>query len=454
MSGLFARLASASLLTLASAVGNSNEDALYSFDDDWNPALAQGDGGGEGEGNETDDAASVFSFTPTLVDRSGVLPYGQAGLLATVTRPLPNDKLFASFVANYGTYTPNASSFVRVGFPAQVKRGQNKSLRTRLRKGIIVQFPLRILTEIGYHANPRILTDITARRRLHQANRNVQGIGTVWSFELIDLVGIRERELMGIVLASLLKTEDVENQHLVYPPEMIVRAPSKLMRQDGSALIEVRWATLRLLSPAKVPNKEGPQLSNDGSGKPNADGSSNPATGISFGPTTGTDEQLLARLFEPSEEAELLLDRVLDHLERRGGIWTHAGHFTAQSYKNVDPRNRPEFTVHGLFPLPLLQRMKKYRSNKNQPMPSDLQLPPNDRISPLILHTISERLGTGAPTGPVSAVGSAPMQPETMGTGNEVDVLEGFTVGVTYEPYRQPRGTWGNEALAMSSIVI
>lgn len=348
----FSKLASASRLSVASTVhdgGGSNEkgdDELFS--NMW----ADDDPDGDSK-SLADDNASIFSFTPTLVDRrTGALAYS-SDVIANAPEPLAAADLYASFVANYELWTPKAKLFSRHGLPARVKRGQNKvnrehrpdrvcsnvissqAILTKLIKSIIVQFPLRILDEVGYHPHPQTLADIATRRQAHQRTRNTHTMGTVWAFEAIDLTGIREKELMGLVLEVLLKADDdVHNAHLIYPPESVRSAPKSLTRKDGNVVVDVKWATLRILTP---------QVSADRSkGKETAP----PPDALQ----KESDEELLARLFEPTAEANQTLDRVLEHLERRGGVWTHAGHFTGHSFKNTDPRGRPEFTVHGVFP--------------------------------------------------------------------------------------------------------
>jgi hypothetical protein len=74
------------------------------------------------------------------------------------------------------------------------------------------------------------------------------------------------------------------------------------------------------------------------------------------------------------------------------------------------------------LPQALLNRFKKYRAKDRTPMPSDLQ----KKVQPIVLHTIGERLRGGA---------------DYKSSATE-DVLEGFSVAVTQEPYRTGRGQW------------
>ncbi len=352
--GLKDRLAaSASRLSLASTLRPQQDEGDELMDADferslWDSKSAYGKGGDDTYYN--DDNASVFSFTPTLVNAAG--PGGAGGGrgynaadTAPALEPLPRDRIFASFVSSYPVGPPSPAPFARNGLPARVKRGENRSLRTRFSKAIIVQFPLAVLGQVGLHAHPRTLADIAARRRQHAATRNIRGIGTVYDFEAIELTGpVRERELLGLVLKTLMMGGDAERPHLIYPPEMLRKQPPKrLGRDDGSAVALVEWATLRLLAPDPAPG--GGAAAAEGGPAAGAAGSS-----TSFAPVKETDEALLARLFEPDEAAQQQLDKVLAHLERRGGVWTHAGHFTQPSARNPDPKRRMELTIHGCFP--------------------------------------------------------------------------------------------------------
>ena len=279
------------------------------------------------------------------------------------------------------------------------------------------------------------------------------------------MVRSQETECLPLSDSSATLSADITHSYFVFPPESIRGAPQTLTEKDGKAVVQVKWATLRLLSPMS-PSQASDAARMD-KGK-RAD---------FFNPNTETAEQYQARLFEPSRAADKLLDGVLEHIERRGGIWTHAGHFCGHSFKNDDPKVRPEFTVHGVFPKSWLQRLKRYKNNKNQPLPSDWTNDPKAKDAPFVTYSLAERTGA-ARTAPHSAAATA-AESKTLGdtstlrdgeTANgdsgagvaaggsteaqsshskqtwEIDFLEGWVVGVTYEPYRTARARYGDSS--------
>lgn len=101
-----------------------------------------------------------------------------------------------------------------------------------------------------------------------------------------------------------------------YPPESVVSAPTYL--KSGASACASRYATLQILAPEST--------SFTGASAPQAaDGSS--------------------CLFTPSEEAELMLTEVLNHLQRRGAIWTLAGSYW-ESFDSVPSTNSPLLTLY------------------------------------------------------------------------------------------------------------
>lgn len=140
----------------------------------------------------------------------------------------------------------------------------------------------------------------------------------------------------------------------------MIRAPGYL--KGGSAASPARYATLQILTP------RGGSISTSEAAAPSSSDSC---------------------LFEPTQEAEIMLTDILNGLERRGSLWTLAGHNCRGSQKNPNPRQRPEFFVLGFFPEPFLDRCKAHR---DQEMGSDLSLPLNDKWAPFIISAKGKEL--------------------------------------------------------------
>ncbi|KAJ9480228.1 hypothetical protein PHBOTO_003459 [Pseudozyma hubeiensis] len=198
----------------------------------------------------------------------------------------------------------------------------------------------------------------------------------------------------------------------------------------------------------------------------------------------GSDEERFQKFyFTPSAADDQLCAGMLRALERRGAIWVEAGRLITPSSRNPNPRERARFLVKGLFPERFVYRCKYYRARKFEPMPNDLTVKEVKRFgSPLIVHLVQERTGNEgidlrdylASRGPghgddwewdeddnlmlnSAAVegegGAAP--PDYVSTQREMlggygietqrakalieaeqDFLEGWSIGVTEEPFR------------------
>ncbi|PWN86440.1 hypothetical protein FA10DRAFT_57860 [Acaromyces ingoldii] len=197
---------------------------------------------------------------------------------------------------------------------------------------------------------------------------------------------------MHAIVRLLFGSRGIRSSKVFYPSHR-VRFPQNVSISG----VTVQWATLIITSPS---------LPGDVEEQDNVAQSQ-----ALLGDLAKADEELFAKLFEPSEDAEVLLDKVLCALEARGGFWTAAAHRSRPHPRNLHPDKRPEFMVQGVFPKPFLDRCLRYRGASHCVLPNDIDS--EDRAS-LITAT--------------SAQQSAILQEANR------DNLQGFSIGVTLEP--------------------
>lgn len=106
------------------------------------------------------------------------------------------------------------------------------------------------------------------------------------------------------------------------------------------------------------------------------------------------EERFHKFFFTPSQADDELCAGMLRALERRGAIWVEAGRLITPSSRNPNPRERARFLVKGLFPERFVYRCKYYRGRKFEPMPNDLAAKEVKKFgAPLIVHLVPERTG-------------------------------------------------------------
>lgn len=239
--------------------------------------------------------------------------------------------------------TLSALSSQRVGCPATMVKGSGLKV---LAKRLSLQIPRQLLLQSPtYHRNPK--TKEEARELFDSSKQNAKRMGTLLDHERCEFLNMRERATLGQVISTLLRAIDVQSPTFTYAPLSVVAAPKwakiKSPTAYAAASADVRWATLSILSPplegsSNAVSKEQEKTflaeayGNNGKKEPK------------------TDEELLAQFWQPTDEAEIMLDKILATLDRRGCIWTHAGHRNTPGLRNPDPKARPEFAVLGVFP--------------------------------------------------------------------------------------------------------
>lgn len=372
------------------------------------------------------DTESIFSTSSTLVNTPHLVRSGssrsQAGASNAPEAALlpPEDVQMALFIAyDNNIMMPEASRLARAGFPAQTTRGNSTpgiGLFSSMRKRLMVQIPRAYLqdeSKIEYLPDPVTASEALERRRAFEPKR----AGTVWDYLGADVVRIRARRRLELVLQVCFRCMGTRDPLVIIPRQRINAVPARLGQPDGSAKLSVRWATLQMLSPPPAGQKTN---------------TFDEAVASRGTKTNETGEELLAKMFVPLEEAERTLDDVLAHLERRGGIFTNAGHYCQPSGRNPRPWERPEFIVLGLFPEELLQRFKRYRARDCMPMPHESESAGKEKETERVAL-----LDVESPRESRENVGKGDME-AAMGTelGEQAakDPLQGWTVGVTLEP--------------------
>jgi hypothetical protein len=143
-------------------------------------------------------------------------------------------------------------------------------------------------------------------------------------------------------VASLLFNGNYKHEpRLFYPSETVVSGTKWSAKYRSDAITApVKWATLSVLSPPQDGKKD------------NAMSAEVEKEYLSSLKSFNQSDEFLMReqLFIPSQEAESRLDEILAHLSRRGCIWTRAGHRTRPSLRNLNPKQRPEYMIQGIFP--------------------------------------------------------------------------------------------------------
>jgi hypothetical protein len=174
-------------------------------------------------------------------------------------------------------------------------------------------------------------------------------------------------------MTVLFNRNDVYNPRLFYPSETVVagtRWSSGFKPKKSAASSPVKWATLTILTPPMNGKKDNKVTSEEESHYLKTLNAKAP-----------TDDEILARHESTSSpsDAEKKLSEILDHLARRGCIWTRAGQKTRASLRNPDPKTRPEYLVQGVFP-----EVRETRSELAyftlcvlNPIPTYLPSPPN-----------------------------------------------------------------------------
>ncbi|PWN41739.1 hypothetical protein IE81DRAFT_324230 [Ceraceosorus guamensis] len=332
-----------------------------------------------------DDTASLFSTTTTLLELPSLTREGTSGFDATSLEcggGLSAEETFVTFICSYKNYNPDdhfLKLLERVGCPASFGRNSATGL-TSLKKRLSVQIPRRFLLQSPtFHRNPRDEAEV--QQIVNDTKKKTsEAINTLFDSERPTLLLVREREVLGVIITALLKALDLSNPLFVYPAPSIVQAPKWATVKNASfmaaASADVKWATLTILTPPAeghtneiTKEQEAAYLKDQyGSGaKPRK-----------------TNAELLAAMWEPDDIAEQQLDRVLEALERRGGIWTHAAHRSTPGLRNPDPKQRPEFIVRGVFPLIFIERCRKYAEKQRMPMPSDVSPETKAKWAPII----------------------------------------------------------------------
>ncbi|UZJ52711.1 hypothetical protein CBS101457_002031 [Exobasidium rhododendri] len=372
--------------------------------------------------------------------------------VAVALPALEASQVFATLLASYDSFKPDVAQLGRAGHPAFYERsatpgsgngngddsgeddaddevqpasptgftskipffGTKKRRNSKVkiaRKRLQVQFPRKVLLDTrAIIRQPPIKSAEDLRLARGKPGRKYV---TVFDSERVELVGIREKEPLCRVVSLLFNGNYKNDPRLFYPSESIVSGTkwSSKYRAD-TVTAPVKWATLSVLTPP------------DDGKKDNSVSPENEKEYLKLlGSTILDDEAILERqLFEPGQEAQRKLDEILDHLSRRGCIWTRAGHRSRASLRNPDPKQRPEFMIQGIFTEAFIDRCKRFQTNDNLPMPADLD-EKKDKERPLITSL------RGISVGEVEAL-------DNESKLAAVDALQGCSVRVSVEPFR------------------
>jgi hypothetical protein len=321
------------------------------------------------------DTASLFSDTSTLYDVPILQSNGSDPFL-------PIEDCFAILFIHHDLSKVDPSQLTRAGLPSVYDKSSTPSgsrsalAKVKLKKDRLqVQFPKASLQHAIIDRKEDITT-VEQVRKMMQAVRPSRGrLMTMFDSLEDELVGTQTRIIMDVALAFLFRCSDVRNPILFYPASSVLLTPNwAVSKERGMATSDASWATISFMSPAKTESIESKE---DAQKRYLADLT-----------RKETEQDILQRLFIPSQESEQLLRGLLNHLESRGAIWSKAGHATRPSIKNGSPKDRPEFVVLGLFPKPFVNRCKIYH-RKGGPMPSDLEEGGKSKYAPLITTTAS-----------------------------------------------------------------
>lgn len=352
------------------------------------------------------ETASLFSTTTTLYDVPTLRGnYSSGGGL------IPLEDCFLVLFIDHDKFKVNVDEFTRAGFPAAYDRvsepsgsSQNNTLAKMnlKKKRLQVQFPRECLLHARITRNTPI-TSLDQLRLLGSSKRSSTGrMMTLFDSLEHDLVGVQTRTVLDVALSILFKGFGINSPIVFYPPQSVLVTPRWAVAKDGAtATSNAQWATVSFVSP--------PSEGNDSGGETRKEAEKRYLESLS---SRETGEEILQRLFIPSQRTEEMLNDLLHHLENRGAIWQKAGHATRPSIKNRNPQDRPEFVVLGLFPKvsvslpleslmvlfflssliscpalyieqPFLERCKEYH-RKGVPMPDDLTEAPKSKLAPLV----------------------------------------------------------------------
>ncbi|CAO1636457.1 unnamed protein product [Sympodiomycopsis kandeliae] len=384
------------------------------------------------------DAASIYSTTETLVDlptlNNQATDYGSAN---------SNDTDFSGDLSgvqlvlynSYDSVPKEGDRLTRAGFPTTTSRGSatNGLFNTlkSLRKRLVTQVPLAELNRPYDHvADPQTAEDV---QRAIDGKPSGRGLATLFQWQLPDLIALRRRTRLSLVLAVLYKTPEVRDPFACYPSHRVVHSPQVYIdKKTGHSKVPVRWATISALAPDRaVPGADIISEQDKGKGKSKEDYAeveafyeANPKLKATYR-ETGQDIFERVQNFSPvSQETQNELTGLLEHLESRGVIWTDAAVDVRPTIIRQDPYTRNKFLVLGLFPVSFLDRCSWFYKNGRRPQESDLEHP---KGLPLLI-----RKGNDVPSEdePKKAINT-----DSSDSSLGEDFLQNWTVSVTREPY-------------------
>lgn len=158
-----------------------------------------------------------------------------------------------------------------------------------------------------------------------------------------DLVSIQTRRMMDTALMILFQARDTHSPTLYYHSSNINFMPAWAVDKNNPqfAAVPAQWATICFLAPQKEIDDgativEGEEEDDEEEGEVERGNES--------------DEQIFKRIFVPDEASEVIMKRLLTHLESRGAMWARVGRYCKPTQSNPNPRSRAEYVVIGLFP--------------------------------------------------------------------------------------------------------
>lgn len=365
------------------------------------------------------DNASLYSTTETLIDAplATLLNDVPSGLSDETF--LPVEQCWAVLVMTHDRFKADTRLMTRVGFPASYERGSipgGARSMMDVKKRLQAQIPMRTLENDRIVVSPIPGSVEELRSSRGPAPRTIGRRSTLMFLLREDMVQQRTRLITSAAQTLLFCGSDVNTTTLYYPAHIVLKTPPWAAKKKGGAAAAfasatVKWATCTFTSPAPEGSAD---LQDDK--KSRADRERAILDKIL---RKESDEEILARLQPRSASSDALLDRLLAHLQCRGVMWSQAAHVCRPSTLNSDPTLRPQFAVQGLYPEAFLDRCKAHCSAGSS------------------VH------GKNA----LKAESSEPSkrQPLILSGDSGVDLLEGWHVKVTPEPYKQgtPMSTAG-----------
>lgn len=246
-----------------------------------------------------------------------------------------------------------------------------------------------------------------------------------------EMIAVRRRTRMSLVLAALYKAPDVKDAYACFPNHRIIHSPSSFLdKKTGHAKVPMRYATVSFTATPSdsdngvVETSSGKGKQRDVTAQMDAFYEANPLLKATHRETGQEVFDRLKQHIPASQQSEDTLTDLLNHLESRGVIWTDAGQDMRPTVSRPDPTSVAKFVVGGLFPAGFIERCTWFYRKDRMPMASDLEHPKG--ALPLVIRTAHDVGERDKDAGAINGDGGA-----ALGS----DFLQGWSAQVTKEPY-------------------